>query len=62
MRTTHTTTISAREVRKGAMLVGAGGVRLRVLAVRHRQDGSIQIYTAHSDQRMTASVPVRVAH
>jgi len=55
--------IPARHVRKGLTIVDLrrGNYRRPVLRVTTCQDGSIRIVTDGDDQRMTASVLVRVA-
>lgn len=63
MNTPATIVIPARNVRRGATLVDtATNVRMRVLHVCGCSDGTIRIVTDHSEQRMTGSIPVRVAN
>ncbi len=60
----QTTTIPARDLRKGSTIVDTarGGVMIRVTHVTICTDGSLRVFTDHGDQRMTGSVPVRVLH
>ena len=55
-------TVSARDLRCGVTMVGAGrgGLLMRVLAVSVCGDGSLRVTTNVSEQRMTGSVRVRV--
>lgn len=55
-------TIQAAALREGHTLVDASGLRLPVLVVRIKLDGSVAVRTTFSELRMSPMAPVVVAN
>lgn len=57
---TDTITMPARDIRRGHTLVELDGSRLPVLGTRTCADGTVRIFTATREARMTGSIGLKV--